>query len=89
MVETVGGTGFLTTRNPDFKPGIKNPLDYLRDAAEKRRIVKEEIRKKELEEKGENGRLTTPEAIELSSYKMEEALEKLAFLKPHTVCYSA
>lgn len=87
MSETCGGVGVCC--NPGFKPGIKNPLDFLRDAQEQRRIIQEEMRKRKLEEKGENGELNTREALELSAYKIEERLEKLALLKPHTICYNA
>ena len=76
----------------DLAPSLKRKecvMDDLCDAYEKRQMVKQEMRKQELEEKGENGGLTTREAMELSGYKIQEGLEKMAKLTKPTVCYMA
>lgn len=93
MSETAGSMGFVSFRgNPSnsFAPTKKNTLlDDLSDAYEKRRMAKQEMRKKELEAKGENSELNTMEAMELTGYKIEDALEKMAFLTKPRVCYMA
>lgn len=80
MTEVAGSVGVVQKQCP---------LDLLRDSAEKRRIVRQEIRKKELEKKGNEGSLNTLEAMELAGYKFEDCAETIAKFLPRTICYEA
>lgn len=89
MFETSGSCAIVANSGIVSRYPQRTVMDDLSDAYEKRQMVKQEIRKQELEEKGENEGLTTREAMELSGYKIQEGLEKMANLsKPH-VCYMA
>ena len=89
MSETSGSCAVIANSGIMSRYPQRSVMDDLCDAYEKRQMVKQEIRKQELEEKGENGGLTTREAMELSGYKIQEGLEKMAKLTKPTVCYMA
>ena len=78
-----------------FGKGIvgNSPSDILektRKTAEKRRIVRQEIRIKELKEKMNSGEELTPaEKTELAEYKLEKTLEALAEMGKGTVIYAS
>ena len=87
MTETAGSCGIasqarIVSRQPDV-------MDSLRKGFESRRLAKQELRKAELKEKGENGGLNTTEAMELAGYKIQEGLEKIARLNANSICYLA
>ena len=67
----------------------KRPMEDLQDCWEKRKFAKQEMRKKELSQKGEIGNLTTAEAMELAGYKIQDGLEKIAKLNADSICYLA
>ncbi len=89
MFETSGSCAIVANRGIISRYPQRTIMDDLSDAYVKRQMVKQEMRKKELEEKGENGGLTTKEAMELSGYKIQEGLEKMANLTKPRVCYMA
>ncbi len=89
MSETSGSCAIVANSGIMSRYPQRTVFDDLSDAYQKRQIVKQEMRKQELEEKGENGGLTTREAMELSGYKIQEGLEKMAKLTRPTVCYMA
>ncbi len=94
MAETAGSMGMIGFRgNPGINPNVPSVrggvVDDLASAYEKRQIVKQELRRQELEEKGERGELNNREAMELAAYNVENALEKIAKLGSSTVCYMA
>lgn len=87
MAETTGSVGFAP-RIPQRAPQ-RTPMDDLSDIYKKRQIVRQEIRKDDLVKKAKAGVLTKREALELNSYKMANALEKMAKMGESTVCYMA
>ena len=94
MAETAGSVGMVGFRrnpgiNPNVPSGRGDVIDDLAAVYEKRQIVKQELRRKELEEKGERGELNNREAMELAAYNVENALERIAKLGSSTVCYMA
>ncbi len=80
MSESAGSCAIVSQRRP---------MDDFRDCYRQRKIAKQEIRKNELSQKGDNGNLTTAEAMELAGYKIQEGLEKIAQLNAGSVCYLA
>ena len=66
-----------------------NVLNTLKDNYAKRQMVKRELRKADLAQKGKEGALNTNEALELTGYRIQDGLEKIASMQPHTVCYLA
>ena len=64
-------------------------LGSLRDSYKQKQMVRRELRKDELAQKGKDGALNTDEALELAGYKIQDGLEKIAAMQPHTVCYLA
>ena len=80
MSESAGSCAIVSQRKP---------MDDFKNCWQQRRIAKQEIRKNELSQKGENGNLTTAEAMELAGYKIEEGLEKIAKMNADSVCYLA
>jgi hypothetical protein len=66
-----------------------NVLDTLKNSYEKRQLVKRELRKANLAQKGKEGSLNANEKLELTGYRIQDGLEKLAAMQPHTVCYLA
>lgn len=82
MVETAGGFGVTPIVG-------RTPMDVMKEKYERQQAIKQEIRKQELEDKGENGKLNTREALELASYKMEDALTAMAKIASPNVCYMA
>lgn len=61
----------------------RNPMDKARDAAKKRRIVKQEMRRQDLENKIKNGEsLTAAEKAELAAIYFETAAEELSKFDP-------
>lgn len=89
MSETSGSCTIVANRGIMPRYPQRTIMDNLKENYQKRQLVKEEMRKQELEEKGENGELNTREALELASYKFEEGLEKMAQLTKPRVCYMA
>ncbi len=89
MSETSGSCAIIANNGIMSRYPQRTVLDDLSDAYQKRQMVKQEMRKQELEAKGENGELTTREAMELSGYKIQEGLEKMAQLTKPKVCYMA
>lgn len=91
MSETAGSIGLVPFRGTT---GImprkqRDPLEPLKQAYEKRRIVQQEMRKRELEAKGQEGELNTREALELASYKLQDRVEQFSKFMPSTICYDA
>ena len=88
-METSGSCAMVSHRGIMPRYPQRTVIDELKDAYNKHKMLKQELRKQELEEKGENGKLNTQEAIELTSYKFQDGLEKMAELSKPTVCYMA
>lgn len=90
MSETAGSMGIVPFRGTGVMPHKqRDPLEPLKQAYEKRRIVQQEMRKRELEAKGQEGELNTREALELASYKLQDRVEQFSKLMPSTICYEA
>lgn len=91
MVETAGSCGMVSFRgNTMFAPTQKpNPIKDLQEVFNNKRIIRQEIRKQKLEEKGNNGQLNTQEALELSAYKIQDAFEDFMEITKPTICYEA
>lgn len=64
-------------------------LDTLKDNYSKRQMIRREMRKDQLAQKGDSGALNTKEALELAGYRIQDGLEKLAAMQKSTVCYLA
>lgn len=69
------------------KRPIKTPDQILRDRAEQRRIVREEMRYDELKDKAKNGELSKDEKAEFAFMQINKALGSFAENPP--VCYLA
>jgi len=92
MVETAGGCAIVAQNsivNPIYPRNRKNPYEAARDNRDTRAIVREEIRRHELEEKAKTGDLTEKEELELAALKTKVFLDGLPSLKPETICYVA
>ena len=86
MLDAVSKAGVVSPRkNPETT--MKDPVEILRDRSEKRRLVREELRFKELTEKAKKGELSVEEKRELAILKMERFMEEIA--KTPTVIYCA
>lgn len=84
--------GFAPTSRPGYIPKNENkiPLDVIRERAEARKIVQEEMRYKELQEKKTSGEtLTKDEVNELRYLTLVRNAEKLADAFEPKVCYVA
>lgn len=60
-----------------FAPA-KNPNQILKERAEQRRIIREEMRYNDLSNKAKNGDLTANEKTELALMKFNRTVEKIA-----------
>ena len=80
-VTPVGNVGIVS------KKPIRTPDQILKDRAEQRRIVREEMRYDELKNKAKNGELSTDEKAEFAYMQINKALESFAENPP--VCYLA
>ena len=86
MLDAVSQAGIVSPRRAP-EPTMKDPIEILRDRAEKRRLVQEELRYKELTAKAKSGEITTEEKRELAILKAVRNLEH--FSQMPTVIYMA
>ncbi len=83
--------GFVVS-NPPINPRRENkyPLDHIKERAEVRKAVQEELRYKELSEKAKNNEnLTKEEQLELKYLTIVRKAENLADILEPKVCYLA
>ena len=92
----MSGNGIAGTKgfapNPPINPRRENkyPLDHIKERAEVRRAVQEELRYKELSEKAKNnGQLSKEEKQELQYLTIVRKAEHLADVLEPKVCYLA
>ena len=77
--------GIMPTKNPVNG----NPMDKISKRSEELHTIQREIRYYDLCQKEKEGTLTEREAKELKSIKLARALDTIARIPDHTVCYMA